>query len=318
MKLLAIAYPELTDKDHNLIEGFRKLNDKTYRLIRPHFTIVFPVSDISITEFTDEIKSPLQNINSFQFCLRSSVVNKDAFSDQYHAFLVPDEGNSQFIKLHDNLYGGKLFKYQQLDLDFIPHIGIGNSTNKLECKKMVDEWNSKSFAINGIISSIDIIKYENENVEIVEKIKLNIMNDTPIVIERTYNTPIAKLWQAITDKGEMKQWYFDLAEFKPEVGFEFRFTGGTDERKYLHLCKITEALTGKKITYSWRFDGYEGISFVTFELFPDGDKTKLVLTHKGLESFPKSVPDFAKENFVKGWTSILDLSLNKFLEKNQA
>ena len=49
--------------------------------------------------------------------------------------------------------------------------------------------------------------------------------DQPIIVERTYNAPIEKVWNAITNKDEMKKWYFDLAEFKAEPGFEFQFYG---------------------------------------------------------------------------------------------
>ena len=145
------------------------------------------------------------------------------------------------------------------------------------------------------------------------------MNNPPFVIERTYHAPTEKVWRALTDKNEMKKWYFDLKEFKPEVGFEFQFTGGTEEgTQYLHRCKITEVIPGKKITYSWRYEGYEGISYVTFELFPEGNETKLKLTHEGLETFPKSNPDLAKENFVQGWTEILGIALRKYLEDSAA
>lgn len=115
----------------------------------------------------------------------------------------------------------------------------------------------------------------------------------------------------------MKQWYFDFAEFKPEVGFEFQFLAGKDEKKYLHLCKITEVIAGKKLTYSWRYGGYEGNSFVIFELFPEGNKTRLRLTHEGLETFPKSNPDLAKENFAEGWTYIVDKALKGFVERDK-
>lgn len=141
------------------------------------------------------------------------------------------------------------------------------------------------------------------------------MKDEPIIVERTYNAPIAKVWKAITDKDDMKEWYFDLVDFKPVVGFEFRFTGGTDTNKYLHICKITEVLEGKKLTYSWRYDGYDGISFVTFELFDEAGKTRVRLTHEGLQSFPATNPDFAKVNFVFGWNSIIGTSLKEFVEK---
>ena len=140
------------------------------------------------------------------------------------------------------------------------------------------------------------------------------MKNEPFVIERTFNAPVEKVWKAITDKDQMKQWYFDIAAFKPEVGFEFRFEASNEGKTYLHLCKITEVVAGKKLAYSWRYDGHEGNSFVTFELFAEGDKTRLKLTHEGLETFPADKPDFAKENFVAGWTQIIGTNLKEFVE----
>lgn len=142
------------------------------------------------------------------------------------------------------------------------------------------------------------------------------MSNEPFVIERTYNAPAATVWKAITDNKDMKQWYFDLEEFRPEVGFEFRFSGGPDkDRQYLHICRVTEVVPQKKLTYSWSYDGYEGISYVTWELFNEGNKTRLKLTHAGLETFPANNPDFAKKNFEAGWTHIVGTSLKEFLEK---
>lgn len=140
------------------------------------------------------------------------------------------------------------------------------------------------------------------------------MENKPIIVERKYNAPISKVWKAITDKEEMKQWYFDLAEFQPELGFKFQFIGGTEDNQYLHLCEIIEVIPKKKLTYSWRYDGYEGNSFVTFELFEEGDETRLKLTHRGLESFPAN-PDFAKTNFQMGWDQIINTSLKEYLSK---
>jgi len=141
------------------------------------------------------------------------------------------------------------------------------------------------------------------------------MNTQPFIIERTFNAPAINVWQALTDNKKMKQWYFNLEDFKPEVGFEFQFMGGEKNKEYLHLCKVTDVVIGKKLTYSWRYDGYPGNSFVTFELFEEGNKTRLKLTHEGIETLAPGNPDFAKENFEKGWTSILDESLKGFLEK---
>jgi uncharacterized protein YndB with AHSA1/START domain len=140
------------------------------------------------------------------------------------------------------------------------------------------------------------------------------MKTEPFVIERVYNAPVEKVWQAITNKEKMKQWYFDLAEFKAETGFEFHFEGGPEDRKYMHLCKVTEVVPGKKISYTWRYEGYEGNSLVSFELFEEGKQTRLKLTHAGLESFPKH-PDFARSNFEAGWNDLIGNLLKKFVEQ---
>ncbi len=142
------------------------------------------------------------------------------------------------------------------------------------------------------------------------------MNNEPFVIERTYNAPVNKVWKAITDRDLMQQWYFNIAAFKPEVGFEFTFDGGSKEKTYTHLCKILEVIPNKKLSYSWRYKDYEGNSVVTFELFDEGEKTRLKLTHTGLETFPQVSKDFSKESFTQGWTHIIGTSLKNFVENN--
>ena len=142
------------------------------------------------------------------------------------------------------------------------------------------------------------------------------MKTHPIVLERIFNANALKVWKALTDENEMKYWYFDLEEFKAETGFQFRFTGGpSPEKQYLHLCEIIEVIPEKKLTYSWRYEGYEGKSFVAFELFEQDDKTLLRLTHMGLETFPAENTDFAVHNFEAGWDEIINTSLKNYLEK---
>jgi hypothetical protein len=73
-------------------------------------------------------------------------------------------------------------------------------------------------------------------------------------------------------------------------------------------------MPGKKISYSWRYDDFEGNSLLSFELFDEGNYTILKLTHSGLETFP-NLPEFSPESFRKGWDYIIGTALKKFLEK---
>ena len=172
MSFLVIAYPEISQSDFQRIQKFRQHHDLSFRLVNPHFTLVFPVPDWEEKTFNTEIIKRSKNFHSFEFCLRCTTLNKDAFSEYYHVFLVPDEGYSHFIKLHDKLYNGTLFPQRALQVDFIPHIVIGNSRDPRKCLDMITHWNRRPFSIAGRISVLDIIKYEKNIVETIKRLPL--------------------------------------------------------------------------------------------------------------------------------------------------
>jgi uncharacterized protein YndB with AHSA1/START domain len=137
-----------------------------------------------------------------------------------------------------------------------------------------------------------------------------------VVIDRTLNAPVARVWDALTDVDQMRQWYFDLKEFKAEVGFEFEFVVEHEGNRYHHLCRVAEVIPQKRIAYTWRYKGESGDSLVTFELSAQGDRTRLKLTHSGIETFPK-IPAYARKNFEAGWTQIVHSELRQFVEQKQ-
>lgn len=173
MALLVVAYPELNKDDFDAIQAFRQTHDELYyRVVEPHFTLVFPLFDWEREAFAREVVERARGIEPFGFILRSAVLNKDAFNDYYHAFLVPDEGYGHFIRLHDRLYGEKLFPHRALQVDFIPHIGVGNSLDPMACLGMVRDWNKDPFAIAGRVTELDIVNYENDRTVTLQQIRL--------------------------------------------------------------------------------------------------------------------------------------------------
>ncbi|MBC9929516.1 SRPBCC family protein [Chitinophaga qingshengii] len=140
------------------------------------------------------------------------------------------------------------------------------------------------------------------------------MKNQPLVVERLLNAPVKKVWEALTIKEKMKQWYFDVSDFKPEVGFQFSFAASDNGVEYVHRCRVTAVEPNKRLAYTWKYDNYEGESLLTFELQPEGDQTKLVLTHEGLETFPQHLKSFTRESFAGGWNYIINNSLAKYLD----
>jgi uncharacterized protein YndB with AHSA1/START domain len=138
----------------------------------------------------------------------------------------------------------------------------------------------------------------------------------PVVKEVSLDAPVSRVWKALTNKNELKQWCFDMNAFEPKAGFEFQFYGEKDGHKFLHLCKVLEAEPQKKMKWLWSYQGVPGDTYVSFELFPQGNQTKLILTHEGLEKLPQD-ENYAKENFIGGWNMILGELLPKFLSENK-
>ncbi len=145
------------------------------------------------------------------------------------------------------------------------------------------------------------------------------MNTDPIVVEQTYNVPVAVVWKAITDKEQMRQWYFEpMTDFEPEVGFETQFDVQNEGQIFPHQWKVTEVVPETRIAYDWRYGGYPGDSSVTWELSETPDGTKLTLTHRGQETFPKDDPMFSREGGEAGWRYFLHESLKAFLERQES
>ncbi|KAA3634593.1 MAG: SRPBCC domain-containing protein [Calditrichaeota bacterium] len=141
-------------------------------------------------------------------------------------------------------------------------------------------------------------------------------SDPPVVVEQTYNASKEKVWNAITDRDEMIQWYFPMIpEFKAKVGFETVFTVENEGCVFPHRWKVLEAEPCIKISYTWKYDNYEGDGYVTFEIFDDDEKTRLQLTCTITEDFDDSIPEFKRESCVGGWEYFIKQSLKEYLEK---
>ena len=174
MAYLVVAYPNLSQKDFDWIQEYRRKNDERFfSVVEPHITLVFSVHDMEREAFIQEIRKQVSEVKSMDFEMKVATVNQDDSGEYYHEFLVPDRGYSDMVKLHDRLYSGALKGYLRLDIDFIPHIGIGNSDDAAVSKKRVDTLNARNFEIKGAVKMLDILEYSGGTVKTIERIELS-------------------------------------------------------------------------------------------------------------------------------------------------
>ena len=130
-----------------------------------------------------------------------------------------------------------------------------------------------------------------------------------IRLERTLDAPLQTVWRYLTEAELRGQW----------------FMGGTDARpgSEFDLLVDHDKLSDEDVPYPESYAAFKGAvwsekvirfepprlletSFqsgkngtVTYELFPDGERTRLVLTHSGIES------GTGAQDFGSGWNSHL-------------
>ena len=173
MAYLVVAYPKLEQSDFDFIQNYREQNDSRYfSVIEPHITLVFAINDIDKDNFVNEVKNKIAGIKAFNFEIKVSTLNQNDDGKYYHEFLVPDTGYSNIVKLHDKLYSGLFAPHLRIDIDFIPHIGIGNSDEAQISKQRIDKLNDQGVFISGRVDSVDVIEFANGKVTTLETISL--------------------------------------------------------------------------------------------------------------------------------------------------
>ncbi len=147
---------------------------------------------------------------------------------------------------------------------------------------------------------------------------MNELKNQEFTIKRIYNAPIHLLWQVITEKEHLKQWYFDFPEdWQLKIGAEFEwYAGPPDGKQWLHKGEMLEIIENKKLSHTWEYPGFKGSSIVTWQLNKiNENSTELILTHLFKIPFDSTEKALEYKNFVEGWTHIINISLLEYLTK---
>lgn len=175
MALAVVNYPTLSDEDFGWIQSIRRKYDRLYyEVADPHIPLVFPNGGIDAPILIEHVHRVGRSASPFEVIFRCAILGDPDFEDHAHAFLVPDEGFSGIVRLHDRFYTGPLADFLRLDLPFIPHLGIANTPTPEDCKAIVDELNAEKFEIQGRVETLDIVEYDGEKIRTIERFSLSI------------------------------------------------------------------------------------------------------------------------------------------------
>lgn len=172
MQYLVVAYPQFTPDDAAWIQSIRAQHDPNAELIAAHVTLVFPTVVADEQRLRQEVRRQVAGHTRFPLVIRCALPVKDMLSPSTHVFLVPDEGLSQVVRLHDALYASALAPSLRLDIPFIPHITVGATHDLAAAKALADAVNQQGRVVQGTISTVSLISFDGRAVELREQLAL--------------------------------------------------------------------------------------------------------------------------------------------------
>lgn len=132
-----------------------------------------------------------------------------------------------------------------------------------------------------------------------------------VKIERLMPGPAERLWSYLVDADKRMLWFSAGDTLRKDAGATllFKHSNITDEptpERYAEMdeggvkaaVRVTEFDPPRVLAYTWPNGEHE--SEVRFELFPEGDKVRLVLTHERLKDMDEQV------GVSSGWHAHLD------------
>jgi uncharacterized protein YndB with AHSA1/START domain len=140
-----------------------------------------------------------------------------------------------------------------------------------------------------------------------------------VVCEVEIAAPPARVFQALTDPAQARQWGSNLQfeitlwEMQARLGGKWRFISkekGSGPSAYNvsefdHHGELLEIDPPRLLLYSWFANWHEDPSHKTvvrWELTPAAAGTRLKVTHSGLAQLPK-----ARKDYAQGWPGMLQL-----------
>ncbi|MBD3404282.1 hypothetical protein GF420_15440 [candidate division GN15 bacterium] len=173
MALLAITYPDLKEKDYQWIQSIREKYDQPdYKVIGPHFTLVFPVEGVDDDAFIEHVRAISRESTAFTFQLRCVVIVYSKWAKRWLLFLAPDDGYSKLVDLHTRLYTGPLRGKGRFEEPYVPHITVGKFSDRELARDTADALNADEIRVEGSVRTIDIIDYTEGETKSIDRFEL--------------------------------------------------------------------------------------------------------------------------------------------------
>ena len=139
MSLVVLGRPRLKPADSAWITALRERHGSALAApeIGTHVTLVFPTDVTDATTLTGHMAMVAGDTAPLALAFRCALPVQDPGSGDTYVYLVPDEGFSGLVRLHDRLYSGPFADALNLDIPYIPHITLDRGHQRTIATKTI-------------------------------------------------------------------------------------------------------------------------------------------------------------------------------------
>lgn len=113
------------------------------------------------------------------------------------------------------------------------------------------------------------------------------------------------IWHALTDRGELENWWSEDVILEPKVGGSFKEPWEDDEgQRQLASGKVLALKKENFITFTWKEKSWPKTAMTecTFTIEDNGKERVLTIEHTGWDSLPEAERSKTMKDFKVGWT----------------
>ena len=125
-----------------------------------------------------------------------------------------------------------------------------------------------------------------------------------ITKEHVFNHSIKEVWNAISREEEISTWFIK-ADFKAEVGYNYKFTA-SEEKGCITINGVVKQADPFTLIYTWVVENTNTETTVKWMLEQINGGTKLYLEHSGISNYPGETAVNMFNSFNGGWSDCIN------------
>jgi hypothetical protein len=165
MPLAIVTCPEIPPSELAWIEDLRgKHLSSPETDIPPHVMLVYPAEFVMDENLTMHMYGVTGSTQPFEAIFRIAAPAIDPIHGGWRVQLLPDEGLSKLMRMHNFLYTGPIADHVNYDIPYVPHLTIARTETGPQANALCEELNSSIIEVSARFTTVKILRIEGGEV----------------------------------------------------------------------------------------------------------------------------------------------------------